>query len=651
MGDYGCRAKARSYKSERGACYTNLIMREPFLEKLEKRVLVCDGAMGTMLYAKGISLHRCYDELNLTAPQKVKEVHLGYAKAGADVLETNTFGATRPRLGKFDLGERVAEINLAGARLAREVAGETLYVAGAVGPLDLRLEPLGPTSLDEAREFFREQIAALVEGGVDLILIETMTDLAEARQALAAARQASNLPVIVQMTIQEDGSTPTGTDAEEFTRRLDEWGADLIGLNCSMGPAGVLETLERMAPATSRRLSAQPNAGMPRTVEGRSIYLCSPEYMASYARRFIQTGVRLVGGCCGTTPEHIRAIKVAVRSFSPSSDGRAAVEVTLPKPQPLEPLPAARRSRLAQKLANGEFPVLVEVVPPKGSDPTREIEGARYLVSQGIETVNIPDGSGATARMSALTLAALLEQRVGIEALLHYSPRDRNVLTIQSELLGAYALGLKNLLALTRDRAQFSSLTEQAFFDVDSIGLVNILNHLNRGLDVGGNPLGSQTGFLVGVGLNPSAVEPEEELRRFQYKVEAGADFALTQPVFDVRHFRAFLTRVESVTGGKIPIVAGIWPLTSFRSAEFLNNEVPGVSVPASIMERMRKADTGERARAEGLKIAQETLLEIRELVQGAQITAPFGRYAMAAEVASVIQKGSGLPAAEKVES
>lgn len=634
-------------------------MREPFLERLEKRTLVCDGAMGTMLYAKGISLHRCYDELNLTAPQKVKEVHLGYAKAGADVLETNTFGATRPRLAKFDLGERVQEINLAGVRLAREVAGETLYVAGAIGPLGLRLEPLGPTSLDEAREFFREQVAALVEGGVDLILIETMTELEEAHQALLAAREASKLPVIVQMTIQEDGSTPTGTGAEEFTRKLDEWGADLIGLNCSMGPAGVLETLERMAPETARRLSAQPNAGMPRTVEGRAIYLCSPEYMASYARRFIQTGARLVGGCCGTTPAHIRAIKNAVRSFSPPTEGRAAVEVAHPHAtvRDLEPLPVVQRSRLARKLAQGEFPVLVEVVPPKGSDPTREIEGARYLLSQGIETINIPDGTGSTARMSALTLAALLEQRVGIEALLHYSPRDRNVLTIQSDLLGAYALGLKNLLALTRDRAQFSSLSEQAFFEVDSIGLVNILRNLNRGLDVGGNPLGSQTGFLVGVGLNPMAVNAEEEIHRFQYKVEAGADFALTQPVFDVQLFRTFMKRVEKVTGGKTPVVASLWPLTSFRSAEFLNNEVPGASVPAPIMERMRKADTGDQARAEGLKIAQEILLELREMVQGVQITAPFGRYAMAAEVASVLQKapaapaGGSLPDAEKVEN
>lgn len=610
-------------------------MREPFLQKLEKRAMVCDGAMGTMLYSKGISLGRCFDELNLTMPQLVKEVHLGYVKAGAEVLETNTFGASRFRLQKFNLGDKVHEINLAGARLAREVAGDDLYVAGSVGPLGIRLEPLGPTSFEEARDAFREQIAALVEGGVDLIIVETMIDLNEAHQALLAARDACSLPVVVQMTVQDDGSTPTGTLPEDFTRRLDEWGADAIGLNCSVGPAAIHETLERMAAATDKRLSAQPNAGVPRTVQGRNIYLSSPEYMADYARRFIQTGARLVGGCCGTTPEHIKAIKVAVRSMSPQRS-RAAMEVVSRPGRTLEPVPLETRSRLAGKLARGEFPILVEILPPKGCDATKEIEGAQYLLARGVDAVNIPDGSGATARMSALTLAALLQQQVGIEALLHYSSRDRNVLSIQSDLLGAYALGLRNILALTRDTTQFSSVLETAVFEVDAIGLVNILNNLNRGLDVGGNPLGTQTGFLVGVGVNPYALNPDEELRRFKYKVEAGANFAVTQPVFDADRLASFLQRLRAATG-EFSVIAGIWPLTSYRNAEFMNNEVPGISLPPAIMERMRKADTGDRARAEGVKIAQETLLEIRDVVQGVQITAPFGRYAMAVEVAQVL--------------
>ena len=610
-------------------------MREPFRQRLEKRVIVCDGAMGTMLYSKGISLNRCFDELNLTMPQLVNEGHVGYVKAGADVIETNTFGATRYRLQNFNLAEKVREINLTGARLAREVAGDDLYVAGAVGPLDIRLEPLGPMSLAEAREAFREQIAVLVEGGVDLILIETMADVREAQQALLAAREVSDLLVVVQMTIQDDGATPNGTRPEDFARALDECGADVIGLNCSVGPAAVLETLERMAATTKKWLSAQPNAGLPRTIDGRNIYLCSPEYMASYARRFIETGARLVGGCCGTTSDHIRAIKAAVRSLS-LGPRRTAVEVASRESRALEPVPVSNRSRLAEKLTRGEFPVLVEIIPPKGSDPTKEVEGAQYLLGQGIGLVNIPDGTGATARMSALTLAALLQQRTGIEVVLHYSALDRNVLAIQSDLLGASALNLRNVRARTRDSPQVSTILEAGVLEVDAIGLVNILTNLNRGLDVGANPLGTQTAFLVGVGLNPYAVNPDEELRRFEHKVTAGANFAVTQPVFDVARLAEFLKRIEP---WRIPVIAGLSPLTSFRNAEFMNNEVPGVSVPSSIMERMRKADTGDKARAEGVKIAQETLVEIRDVVQGAQIAAPFGRYALAVEVTQVLKE------------
>jgi homocysteine S-methyltransferase len=610
-------------------------MREPFLERIEKRPVVCDGAMGTMLYAKGIPLHRCYDELNVAMPQLVKEVHLAYVKAGADALETNTFGASRFRLEKFSLGDKVREINLSGARLAREIAGDDLYVAGAVGPLGIRLEPLGVTSWEEARAAFREQIKALVEGGVDLIIIETMADLNEARQALLAAREVGQFPVIVQMTVQTDGSTPTGTLPEEFARALDQWGADLIGVNCSVGPAAVQETLERMAAVTDKKLCAQPNAGMPRTVEGRNLYLCSPEYMAKYARRFIQTGARLVGGCCGTTPEHIKAIKTAVRSLSPQR-ARVRVEVRERPAHTLPPIPLASRSRLAEKLARTEFPVLIEVIPPKGCDATKELEGAQYLLEQGIDAVNIPDGSGATARMSALTLAALLQQRAGIEVLLHYSSCDRNVLAIQSDLLGAHALGVRNLLALTRDTPQYSTVLEGNASEVDAIGLVNLLSNLNRGLDVGANPLGVQTSYLVGISINPYAVSLDEELRRLQAKVEAGADFAVTQAVFQVEQLSKFLEQARRLAPN-LPVIAGICPLTSFRNAEFMNNEVPGISIPPPVMERMRAADSGERARQEGVKIAQETLRDIRSLVQGVQISAPFGRYALAVEVAQVL--------------
>jgi methionine synthase / methylenetetrahydrofolate reductase(NADPH) len=615
-------------------------MREPFLERLEKRVLVADGAMGTELYARGIPFTRSFEELNLTLPQIVKDVQLSYIKAGADVIETNTFGANRFRLDKFGLADKVREINLAGVRLAREVAGDDLYVAGSVGPLGLRLEPLGPTSIEEARDAFREQIAALAEGGVDLIVIETMIDPVEAHAALLAAREAGPLPVVVQMTVQEDGSTHTGSVPEDFTRELDEWGADVIGLNCSIGPAGVLESLERMARVTGRKLSAQPNAGLPGTVQGRSIYLCSPEYMAGYARRFIEAGARLVGGCCGTTPAHIQAIKAAVRSLRPPV-ARTSVAVRPDRHAArLEPVPAAERSRLGARLKRGEFSLLAEIVPPKGPDVTRELDGAAYLVDRQIEGVAVPDGTGSTARLSAQTLAVILLQKAGVEPLLFYSCRDRSLGRIQSDLLGAHVLGLRNIMAITGDPPSFAlNPGSSAIFDVDSIGLVNVLANLNCGLDVGGNPLGVQTSFLVGVGANPCAPEPEEQFRRFQYKVEAGADFALTQPVFDVPRLAAFLERIRHF---RIPVLAAITPLTSFRHAEYLNNEVPGIVIPAAILERMRRADTGDKARAEGVKIAQEILLEVRDLVQGAVISAPLGRYAMAVEVAAAL---GGAPA------
>jgi homocysteine S-methyltransferase len=612
-------------------------MREPFLQKLEKRVLVCDGAMGTQLYSKGVAFSRCFDELSLTLPQLVKEVHLGYVKAGADVIQTNTFGANRPRLQKFELENRVREINLAAARLAREVAGDDLYVAGSVGPLGIHLEPLGPTSLDEARAMFCDQIRALVEGGVDLIIVETMVDLDEAHQALLAAREVCSLPVIVQMTVQDDGTTLTGSTPEDFTSRLDAWGADSIGLNCSVGPAGMLQAVERMAKVTVRTLCAQPNAGLPRTVDGRSLYLCSPDYMADYARHFIAAGARLIGGCCGTTPEHIKAIKSAVRSHNPQP-ARMVVEVPGRKAPAVEPIPAEQRSGLGARLWRGEFPVLVEIVPPKGCDPARELEGAHYLLGEKVDAVSVSEGSGATARMSAQTLAAILQQRAGIEVLLQYSCRNRNVLGIQSDLLGAYALGVRNILAVTGDSAALAAYpAATSVLDVDAIGLVNVLSNLNRGLDVGGNPTGARTGFLIGVEAHPGAPDPEEEFRRFQYKLKAGADFAVTDPVFDVAQLRRFLERIRDAGLGPIPIVAGIWPLTSFRNAEFLNNEVPGISISQATLQRMRQADTGDRARAEGVKIARETLLEVRDLVQGVLIAAPFGRYAIAVEVARAL--------------
>lgn len=615
------------------------IVREPVLELLEKRPIVADGAMGTMLYSKGVAFSQCFDELNLSAPQLVKEIHLGYAKAGAELIETNTFGANSARLGKYGFAGQVKEINLAGARLAREIAGDDLYVGGSVGPLGLRLEPLGPTSLEEGKAIFREQIDGLMEGGVDLIILETMSDPAEAQQAILAAREAGDLPVIAQITLQEDGNTPAGTSAEEFTRRLDEWGADVIGLNCSVGPAGMIDALERMSKATGRKLSVQPNAGLPRTVDGRSIYLCSPEYMAEYAVRFLEHGARLLGGCCGTTPEHIRAIKKAVRSFR---SGRRSTPLATPqlRETSVPPVAAERRSAFAGKLARGEFPVLVEMSPPKGSDAAREIEGAQFLLSRGVDALSIPDVASGTARMASQALAVLIQRRAGMEVLWHYACRGRDVSTIQSDLLGASALGLSNIVVSTGQQQGFQAASNVG--EIDSIGVVHVINNLNCGLDAGGNPMGTQTAFLTGVQVNPAAVNMDEELRRFRYKVEAGADFALAQPVFEVEQLERFLAQVREKGIAAVPILAGIFVFTSYRNAEFLNNEVPGISVPQPVLERMREADAGEQARAEGLKIAKEMLAQMRGLAQGAHISAPFGRYALAAEVAGSEQTTEG---------
>ncbi len=605
-----------------------------FLERVQSSVLVCDGAMGTMLYAKGVFINRCFDELNLSMPALVKEIHQGYVKAGAEVLETNTFGANAFKLAAHGLVEKLRDINLAGARLARQAAGEDLLVAGAVGPLGVRIEPLGPTSFDEAREAFRQHVTALAEGGVDLIMLETFGDLNEMREALKAAREACDLPVVAQMTVDDEGSALYGASPEVFALRLSEWGADVAGINCSVGPKAMLEVLEQMVKVTDKPLSVQPNAGSPVNVEGRNVYLCSPEYLCQYARRYIQAGAKLLGGCCGTTPEHIKLLKNEVRSLQPVH-ARIAVKVAEEdKPKLMQPLPLAQRSSLGQKLKNREFPVFVEILPPRGVEPKKEIEGARLCAANGVDCINVPDGPRASARMSAQVLAYLIQQQAGIEAVLHYCCRDRNVISMQSDLLGVYALGIRNLILITGDPPRLGNYPDAtAVFDVDAIGLTNIVSNLNKGLDLGGNPIGSQTGFVISVGANPGAINMEQELRRTYWKVEAGAEAIVTQPVFDVRQLEAFLKAIE---GFRVPVIAGLWPLTSYRNAEFMVNELR-VPVPETIMERMRKVESAEAARAEGTAIAREMLAAMRPLVDGVQLSAPFGRYSMAIEVMQVL--------------
>jgi len=595
--------------------------------------------MGTLLYAKGVFINKCYDELNLTQPDMVRTIHQEYLNAGAEVIETNTFGGNSFRLMRHGLAEHVHEINLRGAQLSREAAdafnlkmGTDVLVAASVGPLGVRIEPLGKTAREEARESFRQQIAALTEGGVDLIMLETFGYLEELHQAILAAREAApNLQIVAQVTIDEDGNCLDGASPETFAAKLDEWGADVIGCNCSVGPVAMLEAIERIRRITERPLAAQPNAGIPRSIEGRNIYLCSPEYMASYARKFVTAGVTLVGGCCGTTPEHTRSMNAALRmnnikgkapSFRVVSERKRESNITPP--------PLAQRSTLGRKLASGEFVTMVEIVPPKGIDFRKEVEGAKFLKSAGIDVINIPDSPRASARMSNLALCTLVQQQAGIETVLHFTCRDRNVLSMQSELLGCYTMGMHNLICITGDPPKMGNYPDAtAVFDVDAIGLVNIVHNLNFGLDLGGNPIGTGTKFVIGVGANPGIVNIDEEVRRFEYKVEAGAEYAVTQPVFDVRLLEQFLRRIEH---HRIPVLAGIWPLTSVRNAEFMKNELR-VSVPDSILERMAKAPNAEAARAEGIQIAREMLRQVRGLVQGAQVAAPLGRYSSAIEV------------------
>lgn len=604
--------------------------------------VLCDGAMGTMLYSCGVFINRCYDELNVSQPEMVRSVHQQYLQAGAEVIETNTFGANSLRLERFGLREKVRDFNLAGAAIARQAVdairekqGSEAFVAGAVGPLGVRLEPLGKLGLEEARAAFAEQISALADGGVDLLIIETMMSIDEAEQAVLAAREvAPHLKVAVMVTVDEDGNCLDGTSPEVAAERLTAIGADAIGCNCSSGPATVLSVIERMREATTLPLLAMPNAGMPRNVEGRNIYLTSPEYMASFTRKAVRAGATWVGGCCGTTPAHTRAMRGALRAMEAQDLGEKTTAHTphaaTTSEHRVEPKPLRERSLIGRMIADGEFVTMVEIVPPKGFDCTKELAGALLLKKRGVHAINVPDSPRASARMSAQSLCVQIQQQVGIETILHYTCRDRNVLSIQSDLLGASSIGLKNILCLTGDPPKMGNYPDAtAVFDVDAIGLVNIVHGLNQGLDIGRNPIGGSAGFTISAAANPGVPDIDHEVRRFAYKVEAGAEFCITQPVFDLRLLEDFLRRIE---GFRIPVIAGIWPLTSVRNAEFMKNDLR-LSVPDEIFTRMGAASNKEDALAEGLKIAQEMLAGVRGVVQGVQVSAPFSKYTAAAEV------------------
>ena len=605
----------------------------------DHRVHVVDGAMGTMLYDKGVFLNTCFDELVVKAPDVVSAVHSAYAAAGAEIIETNTFGANPLKLAEYGLADETESLNTAAARLARKAAGAPCTIVGAIGPLGVRLEPFGELGIAEAEAAFGRQVDGLLAGGVDGFCLETFSDVAELEAAIRAVRARSDLAIIAQMTVGPDGHTGYGTAPEAFGPALELAGADVIGVNCSIGPQVVLEAIEKLVRAVHVPVSAQPNAGLPRDVADRKIYMASPEYMAEYARRMVEAGARFVGGCCGTTPAHIKAIRSFVRSAQPHIPATATVDRTVTATYAARGVPAvpavplAERSAFGKKLAEKHWITTVEIVPPRGVDPAPMLAQARALKAAGVDAVNVPDGPRAQSRQGALLSGILIEREVGLEAVVHYACRDRNLLGMLSDLLGAAAAGIRNLLIITGDPPKMGPYPDAtAVFDIDAIGLTNLVARLNRGLDPGGNPIGAPTRFVPGVGVNPAAADMDREMRRFAWKAEAGALYAITQPVFDLRQLEAFVPRAEAFG---VPIICGIWPLVSLRNAEFLANEVPGITVPEETLTRMRKASEHgkEAALAEGVAIAREMLSAVRGLVAGAQVAAPLGKVEVALEV------------------
>jgi homocysteine S-methyltransferase len=594
------------------------------------RVHVMDGAMGTLLYNRGVFVNVCYDELAVTRPELVQALHREYVEAGAEIIETNTFGANPVKLSSYALEDRTEELNREATRVARRAAGDRAFVAGAVGPLGIRIEPWGPTGVEEAEALFRRHVTGLCEGGVDAFVLETFSDPAELAAAYRAIRGLSESPIIAQMTVGEDGKSSLGAEVEHLAALLDELGVDVIGLNCSVGPAAMLDAVERMARVTSKPLSAQPNAGVPRTVRDRKIYMANPDYMAAYAHRLIDAGARFVGGCCGTTPEHVKRIKDVVSSLQPiHARGHTAARVTVAtghtEDDPLPAVALAERSDLGAQLAGSEFITSVELLPARGWDAGEMVAGAQRLREAGVHAVHVVESPRGQSRMASVPAGIILAREAGVDPVVHYTCRDRNMSGMLSDLLGAAAAGIRNLLVLSGDPPTQGPYPDATVVsDIDSIGLINMLTGLNHGLDPGSTSIGEPTRFVVGMSTNPGALDPEREVERFMYKVEAGADFAVTQLLFDVGPLERFL---EATKRRPLPILAGVWPLASLKNAEFLANEVPGVVVPAPVVERMRRADRKgpDAARAEGIAIAREVVDAVRNLVRGVHVSTARG--------------------------
>jgi len=606
-----------------------------FLERLAQRALICDGAVGTMLYNKGVYINQNFEALSLTKPSLVQEIHAEYVKAGADIIETNTFGANRRKLEAAGLAEKIEAINREGARLAREAAGDSAFVAGSIGPSGEIRQRATPIVRESLFEVFREQAAALAEGGVDLFIIETFADLEELLVAVEAVRAVSDLPMIAQAKFADAEKTDLDYGIEQMVQALDRAPVEVIGLNCGIGPATALEVLERMKALTIKPISVQPNAGLPQDIDNRSIYLSTPEYMAVYAGRMIQKGAAIVGGCCGTTPAHIRQIRAQAKALQPATTIQIALLDEVQVGKVTRPAPAETPSRLATKLRAGQFVISVEIDPPQGSDPAKTLEAARALCKTRVDAINIADGPRASARMNPLALALRVRDELGLEPIVHCCCRDRNILGMQADLLGAHSLGIHNVLAITGDPPRLGNYPDAtAVFDVDSIGLVRMIRKLNSGTDLAGNPIGRPTTFYVGVGANPGAIDLDNEIFRLEQKIAAGAEYVMTQPVYDVRLLEQFMGRIERF---RVPVLVGILPLISSRNAEFLHKEIPGMQIPDPIRERMRRVGSGPAARAEGIAIAREALRECAPMCQGVYVMPPFNRANLALEVLEVL--------------
>lgn len=608
--------------------------------------LLFDGAIGTELYKRGIFINRCFESVHLGSEDLLLNLHQEYIAQGSQIITTNTWGANRLKLKEHNFDDKIALINLKACEIAKKASQDRIWIAGSVGPLGVRIEPFGPTSYTEAKALFSEQMRYLKQGGVDLITLETFLDLSELGQAIEAAREiCPELPIIAHVTINEEYLTPYGTPLEWVVKKLDSWGVDAMGLNCSIGPQLMLSCVEKIKVLTNTPLSVRPNAGLPKQVEGRQIYMSTPEYFAHFTKEFLQAGVQFIGGCCGSAPEHIKAMANVMRyakamshsqkinsapkdtTYSTSSDTqiKSALEG--------ERVPFAQKSKWSQNIALGKKVFSVELLPPAGIDPSVIIDQSRKLKAAGIDAINIPDGPRASARMSAILTAVMIEQQAEIETVLHYTCRDRNLLGMQSDLLGAQSIGLRNLLLVTGDPPKLGHYPNATgVFDVDAIGLTNMVHRLNGGIDLGGRSIGKPASFSIGVGVNPVHRDFEYEMGRFIWKVDAGAEWAITQPVFDVESLYRFLDVMhsKSIT---IPIIAGVWPLTSFRNALFMKNEVPGVVIPDKVLERMSKAENADDARKVGVEIAHEMLSTLSSSVQGFQVSAPFGRIEMALAV------------------